>query len=109
MHTLERREGMRTGRLLLVLALFTSLGLGTVATGTAVAQDGPDYVGNTPPEGGSEVSGGGDSAGASDNGLLPVTGGDIALMLAVAIAAIGLGWVLMHNVRTRRSSAVVRQ
>ncbi len=93
---------MRTALRLLVVLAFALGTVAVTASTPAVAQDGPDYVGENPPEGGTTVSGSG-SGRSSEGGVLPITGADVTLLVALAVALIGLGWVLVRNVRGRRT------
>lgn len=94
---------MRVIRVLLVL-VFASV-LGVLATSGASAQDGRDYIGNTPPGGGETVSGsdnvgsGSVETGREGGGTLPITGADIAILVTLAFSAIFLGWVLQRQAR----------
>ena len=89
---------MRVARF--VFAAILVAGIGTATTSVpAFAQDTPDYVGSNPPEGGTSVSGAGESRGTS-TGTLPITGADIAVLVTLAVALTAIGWVFLRAART---------
>ena len=97
---------MRLARVAFVLCIMTTLGVGAATVSPASAQDTPDYVGDSPPTGGSSVSGTGSTRGsgsAEGTGTLPITGADIAVVLALSAGALGIGWVIERNTKHHRS------
>ena len=80
------------------LALSALAAFGAVSP--ALAQDGPDYVGNNPPGGGGSVSGTEESRGGSSS--LPTTGADLILLAALGLGTATAGTAMIRATRKRR-------
>ena len=75
-----------------------------VTAGPAVAQT--SYVGgNTEVKGNNETRAQTDVAGADESRGLPITGGDVAGLTAIGLAAVGTGSVLVRRSRRRPATA----
>ena len=96
---------MRICRLLLALSLLSITGVVGLASSPAVAQDTGDYVGSTPPDSGSSVSGSESSRGGNSS-TLPVTGADIVVLSVLGLASVGLGLLLVRTARGRKVVAL---